>query len=88
MVREAGADASATEGAADIDVETVVERQRAKPSDADDSILSHGEHQSIRARLGFYRSEPEALPILSFGVSHRLKVHNQPLPLRNYTLPK
>ena len=81
MVSESGADASATEGAADIHVETALEWQRAKPPDANDAIFFHKEHQSVRAQSGFKRFEHEApLPILSLGAFQRKRVHNRSQP--------
>jgi len=80
MVPHTATDASGAKDASDIDVETKLKPQPAKPPDADEPIRSRGEHQGIRSRLGFDRCQLEARPILSLDGARRSKVHNCPQP--------
>ncbi len=82
VVREPGADASATECAANVHVETGLEPQRAQSSDMDKAFRSRGKYQGIRSRLAFYLCQQEPHPILSLDGTHRSRVHNCSQPRR------
>jgi hypothetical protein len=62
MIREPATDASGAVGAADIDVESRLQPQFPKPSDADEPVRSRRKHQSVCSRSGFYRCQHEPHP--------------------------
>jgi hypothetical protein len=80
MMREPRTDSSESEGTAEINVESRLEPQHAKSSDADEPFRSRRKDQGVCSRLGFYRCQHQTHPILSLEGTHRSRVHNRSQP--------